>query len=286
MVGYLKPNFKKMTDSQKKEYKSFYCGLCKALKKEYEYIGISCLNYEVTSFLLLLQGLEENRNAVFHGSCTISPFVPVPYVDYHEEKFSYASSISVLVAFFEIKDNLIDEGGVKWKLAEKFLSKKISKSANLLKQNFCNIEKLLNEYYEKEYVNSSQFYTLVKANGDLVEAFLRPLINTCDDELTFLLSKLANLLGQWIYLVDACDDFALDIKKNKFNPILKIDNKSNIFYIIESIETGICEIVKNLPLKNYKNIIEFIYIENLKDVSYKVLLKNQKAMHIKLPDSN
>lgn len=286
MVGYLKPNFKKMTDSQKKEYKSFYCGLCKSLKKEYGYIGISSLNYEITSFLLLLQGLKENRNPVFYGSCTISPFVPVSYVDYYEENFSYASSISFLIAYFEIKDNLIDDGGMKWKLAEKLSNKKISKSAKLLNQNFCNIEKYLNEYYEMEYLNSSQFYTLVKANGNLVEAFLRPLIDTCDDELTFLLSKIANLLGQWIYLVDACDDFALDIKRNKFNPILKIDNRSNIYNIIESIESGICEIVKNLPLKNYKNIIEFIYIENLKDVSCKVLLKNQKAMHIQLPDLN
>lgn len=275
MVGYLKPNFKKMTDSQKKEYKSFYCGLCKALKKEYGYTGISCLNYEVTSFLLLLQGLEENRNAVFQGSCTISPFVPVSYVDYHEEKFSYASSISVLVACFEIKDNLIDEGGVKWKLAEKFLSKKISKSANLLKQNFCNIEKLLNEYYEKEYVNSSQFYTLVKANGDLVEAFLRPLIDTCDDELTFLLSKLANLLGQWIYLVDACDDEYIDKTKNRFNVLNLLENKKDIYDIIASIELQIRTIIKTLPLRNYRELINFILVDTLSQKSSRVISQLQ-----------
>lgn len=280
MVGYLKPDFKRMTACQKKEYKAFYCGLCKSLKKEYGYIGISTLNYEITSFLLVLQGLKENKSSVFHGSCNISPFVPVSYVDYYEKEFSYAAGISVLVAYFEIKDNLLDDGGAKWRLAEKLLSKKVSGSTNLLKQGFCDIENHLTEYYEKENSDSSQFYTLVQANGDLIEAFLKPLIDTCEDELTILLSKLANLLGQWVYLVDACDDFAEDVKKNKFNPILKIQDRSNILHIIESVEDGIREIVKNLPLKNYEDVIEFVLVENLRHVSHKVLLENQVTMNI------
>ena len=280
MIGYLKPDFKNMPVGQKKEYKAFYCGLCKALKREFSYLGISCLNYELTAFCILLSGLRTKKEKIFHGSCTISPFVPVTYVDYFKEDLTCAANLSILIAHYEIKDNLQDEGGLKWNVINKLMKNKSKKSINALHDNIFQIDDAVSMYYETEKNISSKFNDVLDADGILIEAFLSPLIKNYDMATEALLLELANSLGKWIYIVDACDDLRNDISDNNFNPLLLMDNLGDIGTIIQSIETTISAIIRSLPLLCYQNLIEYIFVDNLKKVSENVLLKLTKSLNI------
>lgn len=271
MVGYLKPDFKGVPKEYKKEYKSFYCGLCKALKRQYNYIGILSLNYEITAFLILLSGLREEKNKVFHGSCTITPFIPVAYIDYFQDDLICAANLSILIAHYEIKDNLQDVGGLKWNVINKFMAKKVSKSINSLQDNFMNIDNAIYSYYKTEKDGSTKFQDILECDGNLIESFLSVLIKNYDEESADLLLELANLLGQWIYLIDACDDLEDDIKNDNFNPLLLLDNLDGVKMIIQSIETKISVIIKNLPILSYQRLIRYIFIDNLRHMRGKVL---------------
>ena len=275
MVGYLKPDFKGVPKEYKKEYKSFYCGLCKALKRQYNYIGILSLNYEITAFLILLSGLREEKNKVFHGSCTITPFVPVAYIDYFQDDLICAANLSVLISHYEIKDNLQDIGGLKWNVINRLMKKKVEKSITFLQDDFIRIYNAVNSYYKTEIDESAKFQDILESDGNLIESFLSPLVKKYDDETSASLFKLANLLGQWIYLVDACDDLDDDIKNGNFNPLFLNDDSDYINNIIQSIETKISTIIKSLSLPCYQNLIEYIFIDNLQKVSEKVILKIQ-----------
>lgn len=279
MVGYLKPDFKKMPVGQKKEYKAFYCGLCKAIKREFGYLGISSLNYELTSFCILLSGLKTKPEKRFHGSCTISPFVPVAYVDYFKEDLICAANLSILIAHYKIKDNLQDDGGLKWNVINKLMKNKSKKSINALHDNIFQIDHAVSMYYKAEKNISSKFNDVLDADGILIEAFLSPLIKNYDMATEALLLELANLLGKWIYIVDACDDLRDDISDNNFNPLLLMDDLGDICAIIQSIETNISTIIRSLPLLCYQNLIEYIFVDNLKKVSENVLLKLTKSLN-------
>lgn len=278
MVGYLKPDFKGTPKEDKREYKSFYCGLCKALKSQYSYLGVLNLNYEITAFLILLSGLREEKNKVFHGSCTITPFAPVSYIDYFQDDFICAANLSILISHYEIKDNLQDIGGLKWKVINKLMAKKVNKSISFLQDDFIRIDNAVNSYYKTEIDESATFQDILEGDGNLIESFLSPLVKNYDDETSASLFKLANLLGQWIYLVDACDDLNDDIKNGSFNPLLLMDDSDDINNNIQSIEKKISTIINSLPLMCYHNLIAYIFIDNLQKVSRKVMLKFKRTI--------
>lgn len=271
MVGYLKPDFKGVPKEYKKEYKSFYCGLCKALKRQYNYIGILSLNYEITAFLILLSGLREEKNKVFHGSCTITPFVPVAYIDYFQDDLICAANLSVLISHYEIKDNLQDIGGLKWNIINKLMAEKVNKSINFLQDDYIKIDNAVYSYYKTEKDKSTRFQEILESDGNLIESFLSPLIKNYDEETTDLLLKLANLLGQWIYLIDACDDLNSDIKNGNFNPLLLMDSLDDVKIIIQNTEFQISEIIKKLPIISYKDLIDYIFKYNFQYTSENIL---------------
>lgn len=273
MVGYLKPNFKGAPKEYKKEYKSFYCGLCKALKRQYGYLGVLSLNYEVTAFLILLSGLREKNNSVFHGSCTISPFVPVSYIDYFQDDLMCAANLSILITNYEVKDNLNDDGSLKWQIANRLLSKKVNKSITFFQNDFLEINNAVDLYYKSEKDNSSKFQDVLECEGNLIESFISVLIKNYDENTTSLLLKLSNIIGKWIYLIDACDDLEDDIKNGNFNPLLLMDSLNDIKIIIQTAESEISEIIKNLPIVNYKKLIDYIFMYNLKSVRRDILQK-------------
>lgn len=152
-------------------------------------------------------------------------------------------------------------------MINKLTEKKAKKSIDLLQNDFFQIDSAVSAYYETEENESTKFYEILESNGALIESFLSPLINNYDVKTTNLLLELANLLGRWIYLIDAYDDLEDDIKNNNFNPILLIDNLDDVKIVVQSIETKISEIIKSLPLRCYQNLIEYIFIYNLSDKS-------------------
>lgn len=273
MVGYLKPDFGNAPKEYKKTYKTFYCGLCKALKSQYNYIGILSLNYEITAFLLLLSGLRENEQIHFHGSCSISPFVPVRYVDYLQSDLIKAAHLSVLIAYYEILDNTKDIGSAKWKVIEKYASKKSKKSIDFLKDNYEEIKEAINDFYDTENSGTATFMKIVESDGELIKTFLSTLTNQFDVDTTNNLLELSKLLGKWIYLIDACDDLQEDSKKNNFNPLFLLDDVKNVERIINSIEYRIEEIIKDLPIFSYKELINYIFIFELKRKGQQYLSK-------------
>lgn len=273
MVGYLKPNFKGAPKEYKREYKSFYCGLCKALKSQYSYLGILSLNYEITAFLILLSGLREEKNKVFHGSCTITPFVPVAYINYFQVDLICAANLSVLISHYEIKDNLQDIGGLKWNVINKLMAKKVNKSINFLQDDYIKIDNAVYSYYKTEKNQTTNFQDILESDGNLIESFLSPLIKNYDEKTTGLLLELANLLGQWIYLIDACDDLENDIKNGNFNPLLLINNDRHIQKMIETIETCISIVIEQLPILNNRDLIKYILVDNLKRTSKGIVIE-------------
>lgn len=273
MVGYLKPNFKNVPKEYKTIYKSYYCGLCKALKSQYKHIGILSLNYEITAFLLLLNSMNEEKQRCFHGSCSISPFVPVRYINYLQEDIVNAAHLSVLIAYYEIKDNNKDIGGIKWNTIEKYVANKSKKSIYALADDYNNIKSAVENFYAIENSKTVNFDDIIESDGELIKSFLSILIKHFDVDTTNKLLELSKLLGEWIYLIDACDDLQKDIKDNNFNPLLLLSNIYDVKKNINSIENGITQIINELPILNYEGLVNYIFIENLNRTSQQYLTK-------------
>lgn len=280
MLGYLKPSFKNMPKELKKEYKAYYCGLCHTLKSRYGCLGATCLNYELTLFLIVLNGLYHEKQQLFHGSCSLTPFYPVQYVDYLRKEFVKASDLSIIIANYEVLDNIHDDGSIKWKMANILLSNATRKSRDSLALDLLKIDEIIKNYYIEEFSDNTSFYKVVDLSGEMIKNIIFPLFEDFEDRIKFAIAELAELIGQWIYLIDACDDKYTDEVKNKFNPLTLLEDQKNICGIIKSIEMKIAVTIKQLPLFNYQRLIEFILVDSLSQKS------NQIIKSLKLNDEN
>ena len=71
MFGYIYVNRKELSEEDRKDYQSYYCGLCQALRKSSGVKGQVLLNYDMTFLIILLSGLYELENKDFSVRCIL-----------------------------------------------------------------------------------------------------------------------------------------------------------------------------------------------------------------------
>ena len=95
MFGYITVCQKELKIKDFDLYRSYYCGLCHALKKQYGRTGQMLLNYDMTFLAILLSALYEPEEETVKARC-----IPHP-VRKHEERFCdvtrYAADMNVFV---------------------------------------------------------------------------------------------------------------------------------------------------------------------------------------------
>ncbi|OON92480.1 MAG: hypothetical protein ATN32_09640 [Candidatus Epulonipiscium fishelsonii] len=100
------------------------------------------------------------------------------------------------------------------------------------------------------------------------------------------------VLGKWIYIIDALDDFPKDVKNNNFNPFYtlyynpQLSVHENFEYMKNKAEFTLlncgatCEnILNKLPLKKNKNLLNNIVILGMMDKYMQVSNKYSCKKH-------
>ncbi|MGL4773665.1 MAG: DUF5685 family protein, partial [Clostridium sp.] len=222
MFGYVKPVLCKLDEENKKLFKSYYCGLCFSLKREFGEASRFALNYDMTFLSILLDALYKKENEKVKSNCITNPFNKKDVI-INNKALNYSSSINISLVYHKILDDYNDDSSMTALLLEKFFKRYKSK----LTSNYEEINSLISLnlkalYYLEENRN---FYSLDEIShpfSNIVGSILRYYPYELIDDSEDLRDKLYNFgynLGKWIYLIDAYDDLENDMKKNKFNPI-------------------------------------------------------------------
>lgn len=257
MLGYLRPKLKNSDSRVKEQYRALYCGLCHSLKKNYGYRGVACLNYEVTFLLLLIISASEVEREIFHGSCCLTPFVRVPFIDYLNSEVRTAANISIVVSSFEVKDNVNDGGSFIWKVFDRLLNKLNEKAVNEISEFEKLIKTKLNSFYYLEKSETTNLDVMLGACGDIVEGVVGLLLSAVDGPIAEIISRTANYIGQWIYLMDACDDYHKDISTDNYNPLQYISDYQIVHNKMIELQTRIDELVSALPINNFGEVLQY-----------------------------
>lgn len=280
MLGYLHPKLKCSNSKLKEQYKALYCGLCHSLKKNYGYRGIACLNYEVTFLLLLIISASEKESVIFHGSCCLTPFVRVPFIDYLSREVKTSADISILVSGFEIKDNINDGGVFVWKIFDRLLNKLNETATNEISEFEASIKNKLNTFYHLEKKGSDDIDEILCSCGDIVEKFVEPLLPAVDGPVAGIISMIANYIGQWIYLVDACDDLQKDISTDSFNPLRHLSDYRIVRDKMAGLVLHIRELISRLPLNEYGELLHYFSEVCIPEKSSRILEKYERRLEL------
>ncbi len=218
MFGYVQVLKDELKIKEYNTFRAYYCGLCKALKSEYGFSSRLGLNYDSVFLALLLSSVSDEEPVCRPERCMIHPFQKRPVMQ-KEVCLSYSAGVMLILAFLKISDNLHDEHSLKAAVAsvalfraKRRLLKKYGSLYRACKSHISALSRL-----EKE--NCSSVDALAHEFASLMELVFAP--NFIKDETNRrILSHIGYLLGRFIYILDAYEDFEKDKRKHCFNPYL------------------------------------------------------------------
>lgn len=215
MFGYVVVNEPELKIREMEEYRSYYCGLCRALKQGYGILGQMSLSYDLTFLVILLAGLYEPGETVKPQRCMIHP------VQRHKVResalFSYAADMTILLSWYKCRDDVKDERS----FIRACYGKSFDKAVARIKQQYIRqaqaVEKSMQELLELERVNVCDIDRLSGCFGHLLEE----IFVMKEDEWQTGLRRMGFYMGKFIYILDAYDDLKRDRKKKCFNAFIE-----------------------------------------------------------------
>lgn len=217
MFGYVLPVREKLTAQQWQDYRAAYCGLCHTLKQRYGFLARFLLNYDFT-FLALLLRREEEAPCV---SCRRCVSAPLRGRDASEPDSSLeaAADISVLLIYWKLKDQLVDERGLRRIPALVLLALFQGVFRRGREQNptlHQEIGRRLSRLQQLEQEGCSSIDRMAEQFALIMTAMVP---QDWDEPARRVMEQLLYHLGRWIYLIDAWDDLDEDLKHNRYNPV-------------------------------------------------------------------
>lgn len=269
MFGYLKPDFSLMGSDSKKTYKSIYCSICRVLKTQYRYKGVSCLNYETVFVALVALALSPNPCILTQTTCSISPLLPRKIVDTKNEFIFRAAILSYMYMYYKVVDNVIDEGTLIWNSVSKFMQKDMLKSQSYLRVGAETLRYSLDEINKMEQ-NLSDIESLSSTFGILYAEMAETVCLFRGKPFFYDTYQFFTAVGTWIYIMDAIDDMKKDEKNNNYNPIITYSSLNAATELLKRQLSIIKEISTTLPFNRY-NALVIISIQSMEDKTLQLI---------------
>lgn len=219
MFGYIICNRKALSKKEIARYQSYYCGLCKTLARKYGQLERLSLNYDTAFVALFLAALYEPQEHQWYGRCLIHPVKRKQIIS--NEFLDYAADMTIALTYHKCRDDWADE-------------KKVSSRqyAHMIKKEYASVkdkyprqcEKIEQSLWRLSIIEKSPDCTAddaINCSGEMLsEIFVYK-----EDFWSNCLRKFGYELGRFIYIMDAAMDYDQDLKKNNYNPLIKMGKK-------------------------------------------------------------
>lgn len=249
MFGYIIANKPELKIKEFNVYRSYYCGLCKELKKSSGNISRLLLSYDMTFLYMLLSALYEPKTTVQKERCVLNPVKKL--VVSRNEIAAYIADMSTIMTYYKCKDDWQDEKKIRAKMMLQFIKRREriknknehseqkkydrqrKKRSAIIITNTKKEYKTLRKTYEKKMKCISYFMKKIdegeKRNSQNIDEMsgyfgnvMAQILAYKEDEWEQSLKTMGFFLGKFIYIMDAYDDFLEDEQKGNYNPLQKM----------------------------------------------------------------
>jgi hypothetical protein len=211
MFGYIKIAKDELRVRELKNYKNFYCGLCKQIANYSQFSRIM-LSYDMVFFSLLIEATSPPDTKM----CKHTLFRHCRKAC-GDEKLKYIAAISVILQYYKLQNDYFD--GEKKK---KYMLHAIHNGYKRASSDFPNIEvrikTAMDELYSLEKNNCSIFMDLETCFSSIFFDFFANYETM--DEYKEIRGRLAYHVAAWVYWFDMYMDIDKDRASGDFNAIL------------------------------------------------------------------
>ena len=151
MYGYIVVNKQELKFREYDECRSYYCGLCEVLKKEYGRLGQISISYDMLFLILLLTGLYEPETTFYKSRCMIHP------LEKHQVRRNsiteYVADMNILMTYYKCVDDWNDDRKVTKKIFADGIEGKVKKVISKYPDKAKAIQESLSRLNELEKEN-------------------------------------------------------------------------------------------------------------------------------------
>ena len=216
MYGYVRPVKDELKVRQYEAYKAAYCGLCHCLRRDFGVPARFVVNYDFTFLAMLLwtdQGADYDQE-----KCMASP-LKRKNVLRTAPALEVAAALSVILAYWKLRDNLRDEGPGKAAASGLALG--------ALELSYRRAREKQPDFADAAQACLEQLRQLEAENCPSLDrpadCFARILAAAAPaaegEEARRALEQLLYHMGRTVYLLDAADDLAEDARSGNYNPV-------------------------------------------------------------------
>lgn len=270
LFGYIKPCKPQLLMGDYEIYHGFYCGLCKVSGQKYGLAARMLLNYDFVFLGMLEYGMNSKSCTLKSCRCTVNPLKKTPCLcgDYILE---YTAACECLLVYHKLADDISDSGVFR-KILSVILSLMLKKGYKKASKEYPELaEYIAAQMKEQGRIEDAQNASLdmaaepsAKILGEIASYLGK------DNEEKAYLRRFGYMLGRFIYISDAYDDYEKDIKRGDFNPlriygssIEEITQKSS--ECINMTLGAMSDAYVHLDIKRFKPIIDNIVYLGLKN---------------------
>lgn len=279
MLGYVNIDKEKLNDSEKGLFQTFMCGICISTKELFGELPRNLVTNDINILSILIHSYGQIQPQMYSAKCISSPFRKRTIFT-RTELFDKLAAANIILCYASIYDGTIDNPSAKKKIAKSALEKYYEKAVKILPNTAEKIKTLYAQLRELEKENSSSIDQVCECSAKMLEAVLLDMVENPD-------AKLVNLcynIGKWVYLIDALDDIAKDIKRKNYNPLLAYfgettakefaeKNKQELEYIFYSTLNQIATDYNDLNLQMFRCVLDNVIYHGIREKTQQVLEK-------------
>lgn len=277
MFGYININQKIMTEENKNAYQAYYCGLCRRLKTNCGAKGQMLLNYDMTFLVVLLTGLYELANQSSEITCALHP--TKRRTVWINEATDYAADMNLVLAYHNLIDDWKDDKTYSKKAFAKILDKDYARIAEKYPRQVTAIEEYMRKTEEVEKRGETNLDAVAGLSGEMLgEVFCWR-----EDEWAEELRTLGFYMGKFIYIMDAYEDYQVDLQKGAYNPLIpllkesKEDMDTLIRLLLTSMMSECAKSFERLPILLHADILRNVLYSGVWSKYEFLQLKKRKA---------
>lgn len=256
MFGYVVVNEPELKIREFHEYRSYYCGLCRALKERYGIRGQITLSYDMTFLAMLLSLLYEPRETECLERCVLHPVKKQRIKS--NEMIDYVADMNILLTWYKCKDDFRDDGKIMHGIYGKTIEKQVKNIGLCYERQERIVKEYMNSLLMLEKTENMDIDQLSGTFGHLLEE----IFVVKRDGWEKYLRNIGFYIGKFIYILDAYEDLEQDRKKGCFNPFLDREQEEGfdewVKQLLTMIAAEFAKTFEKLPITENADILRNI----------------------------
>ena len=214
MFGFVAANPERLTDEQKIRYKAIYCGVCEELG-ERGFTNRMTLTYDLVFLAVFISSVIAEEYNEYEAGCPVHPLKKRKFL--RNAYTGYAADMNIALAYHKYLDDWEDDRSYPALMKSKLFSKEIARIEKRYPLQCKAIKECLDELHDIE----REGILIPDIPADVFGRLLGAVFVPDDIPQKAELYDFGFTLGKFIYILDAAVDLNADIKKQKYNPLIR-----------------------------------------------------------------